>query len=102
MAGGNLRRRVENPVQHRLGQPEVRTPRRQKANAMAKHEPTPEQLKALLTYASNNGRFWKRLLRHAWETGDYQAEDDTALLQQVRNSFGPSWLVDFRLPKDNA
>jgi hypothetical protein len=30
IADGNLRRRVENPVQQRLGQPEVRTLRRQK------------------------------------------------------------------------
>lgn len=61
---------------------------------------TSEQLKAVQTYAANNGRQWKRLLNHAWMTGDYQVEDDSASLQQIRNSFGPSWLVRFRLPQE--
>lgn len=64
--------------------------------------PTAEQLAALQAFAANNGRYWKRLLRHAWETGDYQVEDDSASLQQVRNTLGPSWLVRFKLPKENA
>ena len=59
----------------------------------------PRQYAALLDYAQRNGRHWKALLNHAWMTGDYQADDDSAALQQIRNTFGPSWLVRFRLPK---
>jgi hypothetical protein len=55
---------------------------------------TAEQLKAIKEYAAANGRNWKSALRHDWETGQSYGD-----LQQIRNSFGPSWLVNFRLPK---
>jgi hypothetical protein len=55
---------------------------------------TPEQLDALVKYAAENGRAWKAALRHDWETGRSLGE-----LQQIRNAFGPSWLVRFRLPE---
>ena len=58
------------------------------------YHPTPEQLAALVAYARENGRTWKSRLNHDWSTGQ-----STGALQQVRNSFGPSWLIRFRLPK---
>ena len=51
-----------------------------------------EQLKAVQEYAAANGRNWKSALRHDWETGQAYGE-----LQQIRNNFGPTWLVNFRL-----
>ncbi len=66
-----------------------------------KNTPTAEQMEALRTFAAANGRNWKQSLRHCWETGcysDYSGTERSDLLQRVRNSFGPSWLVRFRLP----
>lgn len=60
---------------------------------------TADQLAALRTFAKANGRAWKSKLNHAWSTGrynDYSGADD-GLLQEVRNMFGPSWLVRLRL-----
>ena len=57
-----------------------------------------DQLAALRTFAQANGRSWKFKLNHAWSTGryqDYNGTDDYGSLQQVRNRFGPSWLVRF-------
>jgi hypothetical protein len=68
--------------------------------------PNPDQLQALQNFANANGRRWKQCLRTAWETGDYAGnwhgcdypgENDFAFLQQVRNQFGPSWLIRFKL-----
>lgn len=62
--------------------------------------PSTEQVEALKTWAALYGRRWKSLLRDAWMTGDYgsfQYTATSALLQQVRNTFGPSWLVRFVL-----
>lgn len=56
------------------------------------------QANALVNFANVHGRTWKQSLRHAWETGVYPAiVKDTASLQQIRNAFGPSWLVRLRL-----
>lgn len=53
------------------------------------------QLDELKRYAKERGRFWKSDLRVEWETGtNYSAE-----LQQIRNNFGPSWLMKFRFAK---
>lgn len=63
-------------------------------------QPTREQLEALRVFAAHNGHNWKSALRFCWETGRYKDFNGTErqdLLQQVRNSFGPSWLVRFRL-----
>lgn len=60
-------------------------------------KPNAEQIQALSDFAAAHGRNWKRDLRHAWETGDYPADCNDAALQQVRNIFGPSWLVRFSL-----
>jgi hypothetical protein len=60
-----------------------------------KQELTAEQLAALRNYADTHGRTWKAQLNHEWMTGTSRG-----LLQQIRNSFGPTWLVQFRLPKE--
>ncbi len=52
--------------------------------------PTEEQIEALRAYAKEHGRTWKADLNHDWMTG--QA---FGALQQIRNQFGPSWLVRF-------
>lgn len=60
--------------------------------------PTMEQMEALRAFASTHGRNWKSVLRDSWMSGIYPTDCDSASLQQVRNAFGPSWLVRFRLP----
>lgn len=65
---------------------------------MTKYMLSPEQLNALRTFANANGRSWKSSLNVAWSTGrydDYNGTDDYGALQQIRNTFGPSWLVKF-------
>lgn len=60
---------------------------------------TTDQLNALRTFANANGRTWKANLRQAWMTGrydDYAGVERSDLLQQIRNQFGPSWLVKFK------
>jgi len=55
-----------------------------------------EQLEALRTFANANGAQWKSKLNAAWSTGryrDYAGTAEYGCLQQVRNTFGPSWLV---------
>jgi len=57
-----------------------------------------DQLAALRTFADANGRDWKFKLNHAWMSGryrEYRGTNEYGLLQQVRNTFGPSWLVKF-------
>ncbi len=58
---------------------------------------TDEELKALRAYAKREGRTWKDKLRTAWY---YAAEP--GILQQIRNSRGPSWLADFKLPPEST
>jgi hypothetical protein len=60
---------------------------------------TAQQLNALQSWARIRGRNWKSELNHAWMTGDYGLVAYTHSLQQVRNQFGPSWLVSFNLKK---
>jgi hypothetical protein len=61
-----------------------------------RYEPlTPEELTALQSYAAYEGRYWKASLLHAWEIASMPG-----LLHKLRNSHGPSWLVQFRLPKE--
>lgn len=61
-----------------------------------------DQFNAIKAWAKLHGRNWKAPLRDAWMEGDYQGFHDSHLLQQVRNTFGPSWLVRFVLPKDGG
>lgn len=68
-----------------------------------KEKPSEEQIKALQTFAAHNGRTWKSALCFCWETGrykDFNGVERSDLLQQIRNSLGPSWLTRFRLPED--
>lgn len=60
---------------------------------------TGDQMYAIQHWAHNNGRNWKQTLRFAWESGDYGTFTHASELQQIRNQYGPSWLVSFRLPK---
>ena len=54
-----------------------------------------EQIEALRAYRDPHGRRWKSRLLAEWHssTGDEGLE-----LRQVRNTFGPSWLLNYRLP----
>src|SRR6185503_11431893 len=54
--------------------------------------PSAEQIEALTQFAAIHGRNWKSVLRDAWMDGDYQGFENSHLLQQVRNTFGPSFL----------
>ena len=57
-------------------------------------QPSREQARALVHFANTEGREWKRKLGDCWVLADYTGtpQDIAALLQQVRNHFGPSWL----------
>jgi hypothetical protein len=61
---------------------------------------TAEQLAALKAWATLHGRNWKTPLRDAWMNGIYDDFEGSNYLQQIRNTFGPSWLIRFRLPKE--
>ncbi|MFC0199617.1 hypothetical protein [Paracoccus rhizosphaerae] len=54
-----------------------------------------EQIDALRAYCAQHGRRWKSRLLAEWlsSTGGEGPE-----LRQVRNTFGPSWLLNYRLP----
>jgi len=65
-----------------------------------KEQPTTEQLAALQAFAKKYGRYWKDALRTAWMNGRDDQEPDGNYLRQVRNQFGPSWLIKFKLPKE--
>ena len=58
--------------------------------------PTPEQLAALQAFADKYGRNWKTKLNIAWGNGKDDREPGGALLRQVRNQFGNSWLASKR------
>jgi hypothetical protein len=68
-----------------------------------KNTPNAEQIEALRLFASANGRNWKSELSNLWMNGAYNyavlGGADPGCLQQVRNEFGPSWLVRFSLRK---
>jgi hypothetical protein len=58
--------------------------------------PTSEQLAALQEYANRNGRTWKSKLETDWMFAragrPCMSDERCALLQQVRNNLGGSWL----------
>lgn len=68
---------------------------------MARNTPNAKQIEALRLFASANGRNWKSELNTLWMNGAYSnavlGGADPAYLQQVRNEFGPTWLVRFSL-----
>jgi hypothetical protein len=49
----------------------------------------------LRAFATSHGRTWKSVLRQQW-----MAAGALPLLHALRNTHGPSWLISFRLPKD--
>lgn len=61
-------------------------------------EPSLEQVAALQAYAATHGRTWKQSLLDAWMNGADAREPKGYLLRQLRNRFGPSWLVNYQLP----
>ena len=59
---------------------------------------TQEQRAALQQYAAEHGRSWKQDLHADWMHARAQVRGETSPeLQQIRNSFGPSWLMKFKL-----
>lgn len=60
-------------------------------------QPTQAQVDALQAYAVAHGRSWKSKLINDWMQGRCQGA-----LQHVRNVFGPSWLLRFRLPREGC
>jgi len=69
-------------------------------------KPSQEQMDALRAFARANGRTWKAALRDLWMNGVYNyavmGDADSACLQQIRNTFEPTWLCRFRLGAPNA
>jgi hypothetical protein len=63
--------------------------------------PTHEQACAVLRFATTNGKAWKRALEEHWlnECSAHRLNaNDAALLRQVRNQCGPTWLNGVTLP----
>jgi hypothetical protein len=65
-----------------------------------KQKLTQEQEQALRRFARDNGRSWKQELNFMWFDGRDANEPDGGYLRQIRNAFGPEWLVGYRLPKE--
>lgn len=82
---------VQQPTEAQTPQP---TPETAKAEQPVQ-EPSAEQKAAVLAFMSANGKDWKDKLSAAWASGSYRfiSKDNQALLQQVRNDFGPEWLA---------
>jgi hypothetical protein len=60
-------------------------------------QPTDEQLEAIKAFAKKHGPHWKADLGAAWANGKDTNEPNGHLLRQVRNNFGPRWLIKFKL-----
>ena len=68
-----------------------------------KEHPNQEQLDALRAYAEGwEDDGWKRRLRLDWSRAGSDWEGPFHLLQQLRNSHGPAWLLGFDLWSDPA
>jgi len=61
---------------------------------------TADELSALKAYSAKHGRKWKSILLDVWM--GRPPYDDTGTLRNLRNTHGPSWLVAFRFPKQEA
>ena len=73
-----------------------------------RRKPTAEQIAALQRFAKAHGRRWKdELSMTYWYNAriwrDYAAapehRNDGTVLHGIRNEFGPTWLMNYRLPK---
>jgi len=62
-----------------------------------KVEASAEQIDALRAFAKKHGRYWKSKLGEMWQGGRI---DEGTILRGVRNQFGPTWLLRFRLPPE--
>ncbi len=60
-------------------------------------QPRLEQLNALANFIDANGKHWKQNLAEGWERGFRDGTPGAALLQQLRNQFGPRWLSKYRI-----
>ena len=60
---------------------------------------TEAQMRAVVNFADQKGRGWRDQLMRCWERASYPGidPDDGAALQQVRNQFGPEWLVNVQI-----
>lgn len=60
-----------------------------------------KQLAAVNAFRDAQGRYWKSKLSTLWANGDYRRYgldiDQFAMLQQVRNQFGPNWLKSVKV-----
>ena len=61
-----------------------------------KDQPAPEQIAAVEAFRARVEYRWKSELGRCWSSGVYPAGVNSALLQQVRNQFGPVWLMNYR------
>jgi hypothetical protein len=59
------------------------------------HNLNPDQATAIRSFAAQHGRYWKEKLRDVWLTDPFIPH--CALLRQVRNQFGPAWLVKVKV-----
>ncbi|USN14386.1 hypothetical protein KABACHOK_05730 [Brevundimonas phage vB_BpoS-Kabachok] len=62
---------------------------------------TPEASAALLNFADKYAKVeggWKEHLTILWATGGDTQEDAGNLLRAIRNTYGPSWLMDVYAP----
>ena len=69
---------------------------------MATYTPNKQQAGAIVRFAARNGRNWKSKLRDSWmrdlrPCGSDQARADNAILRQVRNECGTTWLHKVKL-----
>jgi hypothetical protein len=57
--------------------------------------PTQAQIGALRLFQQTHGRSWKLQLSEAWENGTDLEEPQGEALRQLRDEFGPKWLLLF-------
>ena len=58
---------------------------------------TPAQAAAITEFAAQHGRRWKAVLNNAWTSGRDERMPNGALLRQIRNNHGPTWLARLTL-----
>lgn len=57
---------------------------------------TQEQKDRLDTFKAAYGAGWKTVLNTMWMNGSDARQVDGHLLRQIRNQFGPSWLMKYK------
>ena len=56
--------------------------------------PTPQQVAALARWKAAKGKYWKSQLLDAWMKSGERVSGYGPELQQLRNAFGPCWLMN--------